>query len=74
MLSGGQKKKESIAKALYKNPRLLLQDEPTSALDAERCRKLARYLNAHAEGRITILISHGEPLIDTADEVIFIAQ
>lgn len=69
-LSGGQKQKVSIVKALYKNPQLLLLDEPTSALDADSRRKLAQYLQTHADGRITILITHDEELIHISDEVI----
>lgn len=69
-LSGGQKQKVSIVKALYKNPRLLVLDEPTSALDAESRHRLAGYLRAHAAGRITIIISHDRELMDLADQVI----
>lgn len=69
-LSGGQKQKVSIVKALYKDPELLVLDEPTSALDAESRKRLADYLKAHAKGRITILVSHDQELLDIADEVV----
>lgn len=69
-LSGGQKQKVSIVKALYKNPELLVLDEPTSALDTESRRRLADYLKTHARGRITILVSHDRELMDIADEVV----
>lgn len=69
-LSGGQKQKVSIVKALYKDPELLVLDEPTSALDAESRKRLADYLKSHAKGRITILVSHDWELIDIADEVV----
>lgn len=69
-LSGGQKQKVSIVKALYKNPELLVLDEPTSALDAESRRRLAGYLRTHAQGRITILVSHDRELMDIADQVV----
>lgn len=69
-LSGGQKQKVSIIKALYKNPQLLLLDEPTSALDAASREKLAAYLRETAANRITILISHDQELLDLADETI----
>ena len=69
-LSGGQKQKVSIVKALYKDPELLVLDEPTSALDAESRKRLSEYLKAHAKGRITILVSHDRELLDIADEVV----
>jgi len=73
-LSGGQKQKVSIVKALYKDPELLVMDEPTSALDAESRRRLAGYLKAHAKGRITILVSHDQELLDIADEVVCLGK
>lgn len=73
-LSGGQKQKVSIIKALYKDPQLLLLDEPTSALDAASRKCLARHLKENAPGRITILISHDQELIDIADEVVKIGE
>lgn len=73
-LSGGQKQKVSILKALYKNPQLLVLDEPTSALDASSRQRLAQYLRATATDRITILVSHDQDLIDIADEVVTIGN
>lgn len=73
-LSGGQKQKVSIVKALYKDPQLLVLDEPTSALDAESRRRLADYLKSHAKGRITILVSHDRELMDIADEVVHLGK
>lgn len=73
-LSGGQKQKVSIVKALYKNPELLVLDEPTSALDAESRKRLAGYLKNHAKGRITILVSHDRELMDIADEVVHLGK
>lgn len=73
-LSGGQKQKVSLIKALYKNPQILLLDEPTSALDADSRHQFARYLRNNASGRITIIISHDQELIDLSDEVIHIGE
>ena len=73
-LSGGQKQKVSIVKALYKDPELLVLDEPTSALDAESRERLAEYLKAHTKGRITILVSHDKELLDIADEVVSLGR
>ena len=73
-LSGGQRQKVSIVKALYKDPELLVLDEPTSALDAESRKRLAAYLKAHAKGRITILVSHDKELLDIADEVVHLGK
>lgn len=73
-LSGGQKQKVSIVKALYKNPELLVLDEPTSALDSKSRKRLADYLKSHAKGRITILVSHDRELMDIADEVVYLGK
>lgn len=73
-LSGGQKQKVSIVKALYKKPELLVLDEPTSALDVESRKRLANYLKGHAQERITILVSHDQELIDIADEVVYLGE
>lgn len=73
-LSGGQKQKVSIIKALYKNPQLLVLDEPTSALDASSRQRLAQYLRATAADRITVLVTHDQELIDIADEVVNIGN
>ncbi|MEP6783761.1 MAG: ABC transporter ATP-binding protein [Acidobacteriota bacterium] len=63
-LSGGEKQRASIARALIRNPRLLLCDEPTGNLDADTAATVADLLIAmHARQRaIMVLVTHSETL------------
>lgn len=57
-LSGGQRQRIAIARALYKNPSILILDEATSALDNESEREVMRAIDAIAHDRIVVLIAH----------------
>ncbi len=67
-LSGGEKQKISIIKALLKEPEILILDEPTSALDTYSVDKLIEEINENKEHRITIVITHDERFVSIADK------
>ena len=71
-LSGGEKQRVAVARAIAKKPQLLFADEPTSALDKENGANVARLLHAiaHAQGATVLCVSHDPRLIAHADRVV----
>jgi ATP-binding cassette subfamily B protein len=69
-LSGGQKQRVSIARALLRQPRIIIFDEATSALDPESEAVVVKNLKEIAKGRTTIVISHRLQTIRDADAII----
>ncbi len=73
-LSGGEQQRVSIARALAKNPRLLLCDEPTGALDYVTGKQILRLLQdtARKNGMTVVIITHNSALTAMADRVIHV--
>ena len=73
-LSAGQKQRLAIARALYKNPPILVFDEATSAIDNETELLIQKSLNIISKNRTTIVIAHRLSTIRNADNIIVIGN
>ncbi|OGC61245.1 hypothetical protein A2890_01070 [candidate division WWE3 bacterium RIFCSPLOWO2_01_FULL_53_14] len=73
-LSGGEKQRVSIARALANDPQVVLADEPTANLDSKNGRQVMELLRkvAKEEGRAVVIVSHDDRIRDIADRVLWL--
>ena len=73
-MSGGEQQRTAIARAIAKNPKLLLCDEPTGALDYETGKKVLQILQdqSRQKGETVIIVTHNAALAPIGDQVIHI--
>ncbi len=69
-LSGGQRQRVGIARALYRNPDVLVLDEPTSALDPQTAQNLMMTLKELSADKTVIVITHSQELLRYCDQVL----
>ena len=69
-LSGGQKQRVSIARTLYRKPKILLMDEATSAMDADSERKILENMKQILKGKTAVIIAHRLSTIRGADKIL----
>jgi len=73
-LSGGQRQRLGMARALYRDPEVLVLDEATSALDVETERDVNRVLGELAGKRTIIIIAHRLSTVRNCDKIVFLSQ
>lgn len=72
-VSGGQKQRAAVARALITNPKLILADEPTGALDSKATAELLKLFNKiNKSGQTIVMVTHSVKAASTANRVLFI--
>lgn len=69
-LSGGEKQRVAITRALINDPEIILADEPTGALDSESSKVIMEILKEISKDKTVLIITHDEEVVTYADEVI----
>lgn len=73
-LSGGERQRIAVARAVLRDPEILLLDEPTSALDPENERLVREALAALCRGRTTVVVAHRVDTVMAADHVVVLRE
>ena len=73
-MSGGQKQRLMIARALYKDPDLLFLDEATSSLDANNEISIVSNINTLGKGKTIVIAAHRLSTVQNADKIVFIKE
>ncbi|MFG0331110.1 MAG: ABC transporter transmembrane domain-containing protein [Phycisphaerales bacterium] len=73
-LSRGEKQRLTLARALLKNPRILILDEATASIDSQSARSIIQSIFERMQGRTVIMVTHETDLLDLAERVVTIAQ
>lgn len=73
-VSGGQRQRLSIARAIYKNPRILVLDDSLSAVDADTERKILENIRTFRAGKTTFVIAHRISAVENADCILVMEQ
>ena len=73
-LSQGQRQRILIARAVYKDPKILFFDEATNALDANNERAIVEKLNAFYQGRTVVIVAHRLSTVKNADNIVVLEE